>query len=326
MNKAKVFITRNLPEIGIQLLAEFADLDIWPGDLPPDQPSLLEHCAGVDGILCLLTDRMDAAVMDAAGPQLKVISQYAVGYDNIDIAAATQRGIPVGNTPGVLTDATADMTWALLMAAARRIVESDRFVREGSWKTWGPTLLLGPEVAHSTLGIVGFGRIGQAVARRARGFDMRVLYYSRNRQQDMEQMLGVEFAPLEQLLREADFISLHTPLTPQTKNLISSRELSLMKPSSVLINTARGGIVDHTALYHALASHQIAYAALDVTDPEPIPMDSPLLKLDNIIITPHTGSAGIKTRAIMAEMAARNLIAGLLGKPLPNCVNPQVYA
>ncbi|MBI4927353.1 MAG: D-glycerate dehydrogenase, partial [Anaerolineae bacterium] len=229
MNKAKVFITRNLPEIGIQLLAEYADLDIWPGDLPPDQPSLLEHCAGVDGILCLLTDRMDAAVMDAAGPKLKVISQYAVGYDNIDIAAATQRGIPVGNTPGVLTDATADMTWALLMAAARRIVESDRFVREGSWKTWGPTLLLGPEVAHSTLGIVGFGRIGQAVARRARGFDMRVLYYSRNRQQDMEQTLGVEFAPLEQLLREADFISLHTPLTPQTKNLISSRELSLMK-------------------------------------------------------------------------------------------------
>ncbi len=325
MSKPKVFITRTIPEKGLQPILELADVELWPGDTPPPYPVLVEKVKGIDALLCLLTDRIDAPLMDSAGPSLKVISQYAVGYDNIEVAAATARGIPVGNTPGVLTDATADFTWALLLAAARRVVEGDHLAHTGGWKSWGPTFLLGPDVAHATLGIIGFGRIGQAVARRARGFDMRILYYDNNRHSEMEESLGAEFAPFEEVLRRADFISLHTPLTAETRHMISSAQFGLMKPSAVLINTSRGGVIDQQALFQALKARRIAAAALDVTEPEPLPLDSPLFTLDNLIITPHIASAGIHARDRMAEIAAANLIAGLRGERLPHCVNPEVY-
>lgn len=325
MAKPKVFVTRLIPQKGLDLLQSELALDIWPADLPPAYDVLLEKVRGVDGLLCLLTDKIDERVIDSAGKNLKVISQFAVGYDNIDVKAATARGIPVGNTPGVLTDATADFTWALLMAAARRLVEGDRFTRSGQWKTWGPTFLLGPDVAHATLGIVGFGRIGQAVARRAAGFDMRVLYYDTQRHPDLEEKLGVAYTPLDHLLREADFVTLHTPLTQQTHHLISDEQFAMMKPGAVLVNTSRGGVVNPDALFRALSTGRIAAAALDVTEPEPIPTDSPLLTLDNLIIAPHIASASIQARTRMAEMAAANLLAGLRGERLPNCVNPQVY-
>jgi glyoxylate reductase len=250
----------------------------------------------------------------------------AVGYDNIDVAAATTRGIPVGNTPGILTEATADLAWALLMAAARRIVEAERFVREGNWQTWEPMLLLGADVAGATLGIVGFGRIGQAVARRAKGFEMRVLYSSRHRcGTELEQAMGVEYVPFEQLLQESDFVTIHTVLSEETYHLFDHSQFERMKPSAILINTARGAIVHPEALYYALKTGQIAGAALDVTEPEPIPLDSPLLSLPNLIILPHIGSASLKTRSRMALMAAQNLLAGLSGERLPHCVNPGVY-
>jgi glyoxylate reductase len=250
----------------------------------------------------------------------------AVGYDNIDIAAATSRKIPVGHTPGVLTDATADFTWALLMAAARRIVEGDRFTRNGAWRTWEPDLLLGPNITGATLGIVGLGRIGQAVARRAAGFEMRILYTGRHRcEPALESALQAEFVEFDRLLQTSDFITIHTPLSAATHHLFSQAQFAQMKASAILINTARGAIVDPEALYHALHRGQIAGAALDVTDPEPIPPDSLLLSLDNLIITPHIGSASLQTRQTMAEMAIANLIAGLKGDRLPHCVNSEIY-
>jgi glyoxylate reductase len=324
MTRPKVFVTRAIPEKGLAKVRAHCAADIWPEELPPPREAVLERVRGVDGILSLLTTRMDEAVMEAAGPQLKVISNYAVGYDNIDIAAATGRGIPVGNTPGVLTDTTADLAFALLMAAARRLVEADQYTRAGKWKTWGPKLLLGVDVYGATLGIIGFGRIGKALARRARGFDMRVLYTNASQTEDPEAAgLKAEYAGLERLLRESDFVSIHTPLTEQTFHLIDAAALAAMKPEAILINTARGPVVDHDALYQALSEGEIAYAALDVTEPEPIPAGSPLLTLDNIIIVPHIGSASRAARDKMAEMAADNLIAGLQGQPLPHCVNPE---
>ncbi len=325
MANPKVFITRRIPEKGLRLLEGKVEAEIWPGELPPPPEVVREKIRDIDGLLCLLTDRIDASLMDATARPLKVISQFAVGYDNIDVAAATARRIPVGNTPGVLTDATADFTWALIMAAARRVTEGDRFARSGQWKTWGPTLLLGPDVAHATLGIIGFGRIGQALARRARGFDMKIVYTDPTRHTELETELGVVYGSLEETLATADFISLHTPLTPETHHLISHQQFGLMKPGAILINTARGGIIDPQALYEALHTRRIAAAALDVTEPEPIPLDSPLLTLDNLTITPHIASASIQSRDRMAEMAAANLLAGLGGEHLPNCVNPEVY-
>ncbi|OUL21365.1 D-glycerate dehydrogenase [Nostoc sp. T09] len=319
----KVFITRRLPTDLAQLNA-IASVEVWPERQPPPYEILLHKVKEVDGLLCLLTDRIDEQLI--ASSSLKVISQMAVGYDNIDVAAATAQKIPVGNTPGVLTDATADLTWALLMAAARRVVEGDRFTRAGLWQTWEPDLLLGPNVAGATLGIIGFGRIGQAVARRAQGFDMRILYTSRHRSQlDVEKSLSAEFVALETLLQASDFISIHTPGADDTYHLLGDRQFALMKPSAILINTARGTIVNQEALYRALSQKQIAAAALDVTEPEPIPMDSPLLSLENLIITPHIGSASRQTRAKMADIAIANLIAGLKGNRLPHCVNPEVY-
>ncbi|OUL28881.1 D-glycerate dehydrogenase [Nostoc sp. 106C] len=319
----KIFITRRLPTDLAQLNA-VASVEVWPERQPPPYEVLLAKVKEVDGLLCLLTDRIDQQLI--ANSKLKVISQMAVGYDNIDVAAATAQKIPVGNTPGVLTDATADLTWALLMAAARRVVEADRFTRAGLWQTWEPDLLLGPNVAGATLGIIGFGRIGQAVARRAQGFDMRILYTSRHRlEPEVEKAFSTEFVPLETLLQESDFITIHTPGADDTHHLLSDRQFALMKPSAILINTARGSIIDQDALYRALDQKQIAAAALDVTEPEPIPMDSPLLALENLIITPHIGSASRQTRAKMADIAIANLIAGLKGDRLPHCVNPEVY-
>lgn len=328
MSKPRIFVTRIIPQKGLdmvrQLEAEY-DIEVWQDPLPPPYPALSEKAKGLTGLLCLLTDQIDANLMDAAGKQLKVISQMAVGFDNVDVPAATARGIPIGNTPGVLTDATADFAWALLMSAARRVVEGDKFTRAGKWKTWGPIDFLGPDVSGATLGIVGFGRIGQAVAKRAAGFDMRILYYDVQRYPDAEKTLHVEYADLETVLHETDFLSIHTVLSQETYHYFDDAKLKLMKPSAVLINTSRGPVVDPAALYRALASGTIAYAALDVTEPEPIKMDDPLLTLDNIIIAPHIASASHQSRNKMATMSAANLIAGLKGERLPNCVNPQVY-
>ncbi len=324
-NKPKVFVTRLIPQVGLQRMRQVAELDVWPEELPPPYETLLERARGKAALLTLVTDRIDARLMEAAGGALKVISQYAVGVDNIDLAEATRRGIPVGHTPGALTEATADFTWALLLAAARRVIEGDRFVRQGRWKTWGPQLLLGVDVHGATLGIVGLGRIGSAVARRARGFAMQVLYHSRTRKEALERELDVQWAPLPELLRRADFVSLHTPLNDETYHLIGEAELALMKPQAILINCARGGVVDPQALYRALKEGRIRAAALDVTEPEPLPPGSPLLELPNLIIAPHIASASRQAREAMARMAAENLIAGLKGERLPHCANPEVY-
>ncbi|MDM9380473.1 D-glycerate dehydrogenase [Chlorogloeopsis sp. ULAP01] len=324
MPQAKVFITRRLPT-ELQQLQEIADVEVWMERQPPPYEVLLAKTKEIDGLLCLLTDQIDRQLIETA-TSIKVISQMAVGYDNIDILSVTARRIPIGHTPGVLTDATADLTWALLMAAARRVVEADRFTRGGEWRTWEPDLLLGPNVTGATLGIVGFGRIGQAVARRAKGFEMRIIYTSKHRwEPELEESLGVEFASLERLLQECDFVTIHTPLTAETHHLFNKPQFALMKQSAILINTARGTIVEPNALYQALSNGQIAGAAIDVTEPEPIPTDSPLLSLDNLIITPHIGSASRQTRKKMADMAIENLIAGLKGERLPYCVNPEVY-
>jgi glyoxylate reductase len=321
----KVFVTRAIAEKALARVRQAAETEVWPEDRAIPREVLLEKVRGMAGLLCLLTDPIDGTLMDAAGVSLKVISQMAVGCDNIDVPAATVRRIPVGHTPDVLTDATADMAWALLMAAARRLVEGDRYVRAHQWKMWSPTLMLGTEVTGATLGIVGFGRIGQAVAKRARGFDMRILYHSRTRRPELEASLGVQYADFETLLRESDFVSIHTPLSAETRHLFGEAQFKSMKPTAILINTARGPIVDQAALYHALKDGAIAQAALDVTDPEPIRPDDPLLELDNITIVPHIGSATVQTREKMATMAAANLIAGLKDERLPNCINPAVY-
>ena len=325
MTKPNIFVTRRIPEAVLKPLIEECNVEIWPEQTPPPYEVLLEKVRGRDGIITLLTDRVDARLMDTAGPQLRAISQYAVGVDNIDLAAATERCIIVGHTPGVLTETTADLAFALLMAAARRLVEGADYVRQGRWVTWGPLLLLGHDVHGATLGIVGMGRIGQAVARRASGFDMQVLYY--NRASVDPELVGpnVEQVDLDTLLRESDFVSIHVPLTPETHHLIDADALARMKPTAVLINAARGPVVDTDALYHALKEGKIAYAALDVTDPEPLPADHPLLSLPNVIVVPHIGSASVATRTRMGEMTVANLMAALAGKRPPNPANPEVF-
>jgi glyoxylate reductase len=324
MSKPKVFVTRAIPEKGLEIIREFCEVDLWQDELPPGRAELLNRVEGVDGLLSLLTDRVDGEVMDAAGGQLKVISNHAVGFDNIDVPAATARKIPVGNTPDVLTDATADFAFALLMAVGRRIPEAERYVHQGKWKTWGPKLLLGVDIKGATLGLVGFGRIGQAMARRAAGFDMRVIYYDPKNVKSSASPKA-ERVDFETLLEESDFLSIHTPLTPDTRHLIDAEALTKMKPNAVLINTARGPVVDPDALYQALKTKRIFGAGLDVTEPEPLPLDSPLLQLDNVIVVPHIASASKSSRDQMSWMAAQNLISGLKGERLPNCVNPQVY-
>ena len=324
MPKPKVFVTRAIPDKGFELIKDFGDVDLWGDELPPSRDELLQRVRSVDGILSLLTDTIDGEVMDAAGSQLKVISNFAVGFDNIDVSAATARKIPVGNTPDVLTDATADFAFTLMMSAGRRILEGDRYVREEKWKTWNPMLLLGVEMKGATLGLVGFGRIGKAMARRAVGFDMRVIYYDPLETKPSPD-INATSVDFETLLEESDFISLHTPLTADTHHLINSEALSKMKPNAILVNTSRGPVVDLDALYEALKFKRIFAAGLDVTDPEPLPLDHPLLNLDNIVIMPHIASASKVARDKMSWIAAKNLIAGLKGEHLPNCVNPQVY-
>jgi len=308
----------------MQMVQDFAETEIWADELPPPRDVILEKVKGLDGLLPLLTDKIDGEVMDAAGPQLKIISNYAVGYDNITVPDATARGIMVTNTPGVLTDTTADLAWALLMSVARRIVEGVYFARAGKWKTWGPLLLLGQDVHHATLGIVGFGRIGQAVAKRARGFSMRILYYDIMPNEAAAKDLGAELVDLDTLYAESDFISIHTQLTDETRGMIDAGALKKMKGTAIIVNTARGPIIRMEDLYEALKNGVIGGAGLDVTDPEPLPADHPLYTLDNCVIIPHLGSASVQTRTRMATMAAENLIAGLRGERPPNLVNPEV--
>jgi glyoxylate reductase len=325
-HRPRVFVARQLPEDGLRPILEACDARVWEDELPPPRAALLEAIRGCDGVLTLLTDRVDDEFLDAAGPQLQVVSNYAVGFDNIDVPALTRRGIPAGNTPGVLTETTADLAFALLMAAARRIPEASRYVRDGHWKTWGPLLLLGPDVHGSTLGIVGFGRIGQAMARRARGFGMRILYQDVHRApREVEEAFEATWLPLEGLLPASDFVSLHVNLTHDTHSLIDAEKLSWMKPTAILVNTSRGPVVNSADLAAALNARTIAGAALDVTDPEPIPADDPLVSLDNCLIVPHIASASRATRGKMAEMAAANLLAGVRGERLPTPVNPEVY-
>jgi glyoxylate reductase len=301
-----------LPGSALDRLVAQHDVEVWPERTPPPAERLREEAARADALLTLLTDRVDADLIGAdATPSLRAIANYAVGTDNIDLDAATARGIPVGNTPDVLTETTADLAWALLMAGARRLGEAERAVRAGDWPTWEPGAFLGTDVHGATLGVVGFGRIGQAVARRAEGFGMTVLH-TRN-------------TSLDDILRRSDFVSLHTPLTGDTRGMIDKRELALMQPHAVLVNTARGEIVDTQALIDALHAGEIGGAALDVTDPEPLPADHPLLDAPHCLVVPHIGSASARTRAAMAGMAVDNLLAALAGKSMPHVANPEVY-
>ena len=310
---ATVFVTRRLPGGALDRLEAEHEVDLWQEHLPPPAGQLAARAATSDGLLTLLADAVTAELIDAA-PRLRAISNYAVGVDNVDVAAATARGIPVGHTPDVLTETTADLTLALMLGVARRVVEGDALVRRGEWLTWDPELLLGHDLHHATVGVVGIGRIGRAVARRVEGFGAEVLYSGRRG--------GV---PLAELLERSDFVTLHCPLTPETRGMIDAAALARMKLSAYLINTARGPIVDTVALTEALRSGQIAGAALDVTDPEPLPGDHPLLGAPNLLVLPHLGSATHATRERMADVAVDNLLAGLAGERMPHCANPEVY-
>ena len=324
--RPRVFVTRQFFPEALEVLTDAADTEVWPDDEPPTTEQLLEKVVEADGILTNIMDRIDADVFQAAH-RLKVVSQLGVGVDNIDVAEATRRGVLIGNTPGVLAKATADIAFGLLMSAARRISEGDRWLRAGNWKMqYHPMVWLGAEVHGATLGIVGMGQIGVEMAKRARGFDMRVIYYSRTRKPELESELGMEYFEPSDLLSTADFVTLHIPLTLETRHFIGERELRLMKPTAILINAARGAVVDSQALYTALKEGWISGAALDVTDPEPILPDDPLLSLDNLVITPHIGSASIDSRRRTCLLAARNVVAGIQGKRLEACANPEVYA
>jgi lactate dehydrogenase-like 2-hydroxyacid dehydrogenase len=322
--KPVVFVTRRIPGEGLNRLREHCEVRLWEEAGPVPRAVLLREIGPAAGLISMLSDPIDAEVL-AAAPALRMISQYAVGYDNIDLAAAAARGIGVGNTPDVLTEATADLAFALLMAAARRVVEGMENVRRGEWITWGPEILLGQDVWGATLGIVGLGRIGQAMARRARGFGMPVLYTGREMHPEAAVALQAEYVTLEELLEHSDYISLHCPLTPQTRGLIGEAELRRMKSTAILINTARGPVVQSAALERALREGWIAGAGLDVTDPEPLPAAHPLAALPNCVITPHIASGSVKTRVKMTEITVDNLLAGLRGERPAFCVNPQVY-
>jgi len=323
--KPKVAVTRLIPEAGLDVLRESCDVRIWEGDLPPGVEDLDRLLDGVDGVLSLLTERIDGDLLDRH-PSIKIVSNFAVGYDNVDVEAATARNVAVSNTPGVLTQATAEFAFTLLVSAARRVVEAARYVEDGKWQTWGPKLLLGQDIAGATLGIVGFGRIGKELARMASGFNMRLLAQDSYQDTEAAAQLGVTFVELDELLRESDFVSLHVALTPETERLISTRELGLMKKTAVLINAARGPVIDTDALVTALENGEIFAAGLDVTDPEPLPADHPLVALPNCIVVPHIASATVTTRDAMAELAARNLLAVLNGEQPEVIVNPEVLS
>jgi len=323
---AKVYVTRPIAEEALTALRAEVEVELWPEpEVPPPHEVIVEQVRAAEGLLCLLTDSIDAAVL-SAGERLRVISNCAVGYDNVDVAAATARGILVCNTPGVLTETTADLAWALLMSAARRTAEGDGYLRAGKWQSWSPQLLLGQDVYGAALGVVGLGRIGAAVARRGKGFGMRLLYTDVERKPEVERELDIEYVDLETLLHTADFVSLHAPLTDDTVHFIGAEELALMKPTAILVNTARGPLVDQRALAEALRERRIFAAGLDVFESEPIPMDDPLLALENVVLLPHVGSASVATRTLMAKMAVENLVAGLRGQRPPHPVNPEVLS
>ena len=322
--KPKVYVTRELPERGLRIIKKNFDAEVWPEYGPPPKKVIIEKAKNVDALATLLSDKMDAEVFDAA-PNLRIIAQMAVGFDNIDVQEATRRGIYVTNTPEVLTDTTADFAWALLMAVARRVVEADKYVRTGQWKVgWHPSMMRGRDVYGTTIGIVGAGRIGYAVAKRAKGFDMKVIFYDVIPRPEMERELGAKRVELDELLKEADFVSIHVPLMKETYHLMNAEKLKLMKKTAYLINNARGPIVDEKALYEALKEGRIAGAGLDVFEQEPTPVDNQLLKLDNIVAAPHISSASHETRSKMAEMVAENLVAFFDGKKPPNLVNLDV--
>ena len=321
--RSRVYATRSLPGGALERVAARADLEVWPDAGGPPRAELARGLAGAEGLLCLLTERIDAELI-AAAPRLRVISSCSVGVDHVDLAAATARGIRVGHTPGVLTETTADLAFALMLAAARRVGEAERFLRAGRWRPelrWEPDLLAGRDLHGAVLGVVGVGAIGRAVARRARGFGMQVLGFSRTRDPDAD----LTWTTLEDLLARADFVSLHVPLTDETRHLIDAAALARMKPDAVLVNTARGGIVDESALVAALRDGRLGAVGLDVFETEPLPAASPLLELPNAVLTPHIGSASRATRIRMAELAVENLLAGLDGRRLPHCANPDVY-
>jgi glyoxylate reductase len=319
----KVYVTRRIPESGIKLLQNTCDVEIWDSDDVVPRDTFLQAVSDKDAVLCLLTEKVDAETLDVA-KNVKIFANMAVGFDNIDVDECTRRGVAASNTPGVLTDTTADFAFTLLMAAARRIRESHEFVHAGKWETWGPLLLMGQDIHHATLGLIGLGRIGAEMARRGQGFSMRMIYNDVVRREDLEEELGLEYADFDTVLQESDFVSLHVPYMPATHHLISTEQLAMMKQSAILINSARGAIVDPQALYTALKSGEIWAAGLDVTEPEPIPMDDPLLTLDNCLIAPHIASASFNTRSDMSELAANNILAALSGNRPPTILNPEV--
>ncbi|MEW9674411.1 2-hydroxyacid dehydrogenase [Ammoniphilus sp. 3BR4] len=323
--KQKVYITRKMPQEVVERISLSCEVRMWKEeDVPVPREVLEKEVAEADGLYCLLTEKIDRELLERA-PRLRVVSNMAVGYNNIDVEAATERGVMVTNTPGVLTETTADLTFALLMATARRLVESSDFLRKGEWKTWSPMLLTGQDVYGSTLGIIGLGQIGEALAKRGKGFDMRILYHNRSRKPQVEERLGIEYAEMETVLKESDFLCIMTPYTPETHHLIGRKELSLMKETAVLINTARGGIVDETALHEALAEKKIWAAGLDVFEQEPVPVDHPLLALPDVVTLPHIGSASLQTRLKMAVLAAENLLDALNGDRPRHLVNPEAF-
>lgn len=327
MNKPKVFISRIIPEPALERIEAVCDAEVWTERLPPPRSVLLEKVVDKEGVITLLTDRVDDELLEAAGSSLKVVSNYAIGVDNVDVAAATARKILVCNTPDVLTETTADLTFALILGGARRVVEGVELVRKGDWLTWEPQLLLGQDVYGATLGVVGLGRIGAAVARRgAKGFGMRVVYLDPSASPAVEVELGARRSQsLAELLSEADVVSLHAPLTPETHHMLNDETIALMKPSAVLVNTARGPLIDTDALTRALQTRRIAFAGLDVTEPEPLPAEHPLVGLQNCMIVPHIGSASRATRRKMATMAAENMLSVLRGERPPHVVNPEVF-
>ena len=324
MPKPKVYVTRELPERGLKIIKKYFDTEVWTEYAPPPKKLIIEKAKNVDALASLLSDKIDAEVFDAA-PKLKIVAQMAVGFDNIDVQEATKRGIYVTNTPEVLTDTTADFAWTLLMAVARRVVEADKYVRTGQWKVgWHPSMMSGRDIHHATIGIVGAGRIGYAVAKRAKGFDMKVLFYDVIPRPEMEKELRAKRVDLDTLFKESDFVSIHVPLMKETYHLVNTEKLKLMKKTAYLINNSRGPVVDEKALYEALKEGRIAGAGLDVFEQEPIPVDNPLLKLDNVVVAPHISSASYETRSKMAEMVAENLVAFFEGRKPPNLVNPEV--
>ena len=319
----KIYVTRRLPEAALAPLRTCGEVQVWESDHAIPRETLLQEIIDTVALLGMVTERIDDDLLDHA-PQLKLVANMAVGYDNVDVPALTRRGVVLTNTPGVLTETTADLTFALMLGIARRIGEGDRRVRAGQWPVWSPFVFLGTDVHHATLGIIGLGRIGIEVAKRARGFDMRVLYHNRSQNKDAEEQLGCTRVDMDTLLSESDFVVVLVPLGPQTHRLISAPQLKKMKPTAFLVNAARGPIVDAPALYEALRDNVIAGAALDVTDPEPLPADDPLLTLDNCLVVPHVGSASIATRTRMATLAAENIAAFLSGRRPPTPVNLQV--